>query len=143
MKFDVGILGNQPVSTVVRQVQLAEALGYDTAWITDSHLVCREMWLTLAACAVATSRIRLGPGVTVPHTRHVSVTASAIATLDEMAEGRIVLGLGTGGSSAGTMGLSVQKVARIATIEAMATSVRSLLAQGTMRFESGDRKSVV
>lgn len=137
MRFDVGILGTQPVSTIVRQVQLAESLGYETAWITDSHLVCREMWLTLAACAVATSRIRLGPGVTVPHTRHVSVTASAIATLDEMAEGRIVLGMGTGGSAAGTMGLSVQKVARIATIEAMATSVRSLLGRGTMRFESG------
>jgi 5,10-methylenetetrahydromethanopterin reductase len=137
MKFDVGILGNQPVPTIVRQVQLAETLGYDTAWITDSHLVCRELWVTLGACAAATTRIRLGPGVTVPHTRHVSVTASAIATLHEMAEGRIVLGIGTGGSSAGTMGMSVQKVARVATLEAMVGSIRSLIGKGTMRFESG------
>jgi 5,10-methylenetetrahydromethanopterin reductase len=137
MKFDIGILGNQPVPTIVRQVQLAETLGYDTAWITDSHLVCREMWVTLGACAAATKRIRLGPGVTVPHTRHVSVTASAIATLHEMAEGRIVLGIGTGGSSAGTMGMSVQKVARVATLEAMVTSVRDLIQKRTMRFESG------
>lgn len=137
MKFDVGILGNQPVPTIVRQVRLAETLGYDTAWIADSHLVCRELWVTLGACAAATKRIRLGPGVTVPHTRHVSVTASAIATLAEMAEGRVVLGIGTGGSSAGTMGLSVQKVARVATLEAMVTSVRELIARRTMRFESG------
>ena len=137
MKFDIGILGNQPVATIVRQVQLAETLGYDTAWIIDSHLVCREMWVTLGACATATRRIRLGPGVTVPHTRHFSVTASAIATLSEMAEGRIVLGIGTGGSSAGTMGLSVQKVARVATLEAMVTSVRDLIQKRTMRFESG------
>jgi 5,10-methylenetetrahydromethanopterin reductase len=137
MKFDIGILGNQPVPAIVRQVQLAEALGYDAAWITDSHLVCREMWVTLGACAAATKRIKLGPGVTVPHTRHFSVTASAIATLQEMAEGRIVLGIGTGGSSAGTMGLSVQKVARVATLEAMVTSIRDLIQKRTMRFESG------
>jgi 5,10-methylenetetrahydromethanopterin reductase len=137
MRFDVGILGTQPVPTIVRQVRLAEALGYDAAWITDSHLVCRELWVTLAACALATSRIRLGPGVTVPHTRHVSVTASAVATLDEMAEGRIVLGIGTGGSSAQTMGLRLERVARVATLEAMATSLRRLTRREAIRFESG------
>jgi 5,10-methylenetetrahydromethanopterin reductase len=137
MKFDIGILGNQPVPVIVRQVQLAEALGYDTAWITDTHLVCRELWVTLGACAVATKRIKLGPGVTVPHTRHWSVTASAIATLDEMAEGRVVIGIGTGGSSAGTMGLSVQKMARVATLEGMVRSVRELVQRRTMHLETG------
>jgi len=44
MKFDVGLMNNQPVATVVRQAQLAEELGYETVWITDSHLVCRELW---------------------------------------------------------------------------------------------------
>ena len=48
MKFDVGILAG-PVPTIVKQVQLAESLGYDTAWIADSHLVCRELWVTLTA----------------------------------------------------------------------------------------------
>jgi len=80
VKFDLAILANEPLPVVVRQVQLAERLGYDTAWITDTHLVCRELWVTLAACATATTRIRLGPGVTVPHSRHVSVTASAVAS---------------------------------------------------------------
>jgi 5,10-methylenetetrahydromethanopterin reductase len=137
VKFDVGILANQPVPTIVDQVRLAEALGYDTAWITDTHLVCRELWVTLGACAQATARIRLGPGVTVPHTRHVSVTASAIATLGEMAEGRTVLGIGTGGSSAGTMGLSVQRMARIGAIEGMAHALRRLLGGEAIRLESG------
>jgi 5,10-methylenetetrahydromethanopterin reductase len=137
MKFDIGIMNNQPVSTVVRQAQLAESLGYDTVWITDSHLVCRELWVTLAACALGTTRIKLGPGVTVPHTRHWSVAASAIATLDEMAPGRIVLGIGTGGSSAETMGVSVQRAARIATLETMTTSIRALLAGGAARLDSG------
>src|SRR5918992_1017067 len=113
MKFDVAILGTQPVPDIVRQVQLAERLGYDTAWITDSHLISRELWVMLTACALGTSRIRLGPGVTVPHSRHVSVTASAIVSLNELAPGRIRLGIGTGDSSAGTLGLKMEKVARV------------------------------
>ena len=137
MKFDVGILGSQPVPTIVRQAQLAESLGYDTVWITDTHLVCRELWVTLTACALGTSRIRLGPGIAVPHTRHISVTASAIATLSELAEGRVVLGLGTGGSAAQTMGLTLRQTARIETLESMARSVRRLLAGAPIRFESG------
>jgi 5,10-methylenetetrahydromethanopterin reductase len=137
VKFDVGILASQPLPVIVRQVQLAESLGFDTAWIADTHLVCRELWVTLAACAAGTSRIRLGPGIAVPHTRHVSVTASAIATLHELAEGRVVLGIGTGGSAAETMGLSVGKVARVATLESMADSLRRLLGRESIRLENG------
>jgi 5,10-methylenetetrahydromethanopterin reductase len=125
------------VPTIVEQVRLAESLGYDTAWITDTHLVCRELWVTITACAVATSRIRLGPGITVPHTRHISVTASAAATLDELAPGRVVVGVGTGGSAAQTMGLTLAQTARIATLEAMATGIRRLTRREVLRFESG------
>ena len=137
MRFDVGIVNNQPVPDVVRQAQLAESLGYETVWITDSHLICRELWVTLTACALATTRVKLGPGVTVPHTRHWSVAASAIATLDELAPGRIVLGIGTGGSSAETMGLSVQRAARLATLDTMVTSIRRLLAGQSAPLDSG------
>src|SRR5262249_59002862 len=101
---------------------------------TDSHLVCRELWVTLTACALGTSKIRLGPGVTVPHTRHFSVTASAIATLHDLAGDRLVLGIGTGGSSAETMGLSLQRAARIATLEAVVHGIRSLVDKGTAPF---------
>jgi 5,10-methylenetetrahydromethanopterin reductase len=137
MKFDIGILASQPLPVIVRQVQLAETLGFDTAWITDTHLVCRELWVTLTACATATSRIRLGPGITVPHTRHVSVTASAIATLHELAPGRLVLGVGTGGSASETMGLSVAKTARVATLESMAHALRHLLCGKSIRLDTG------
>lgn len=118
-------------------MRLAESLGYDTAWITDTHLVCRELWVTLTACALATSRIRLGPGITVPHTRHISVTASAALSLEELAPGRVVVGVGTGGSAAQTMGLTIAETARTATLEAMAGSLRRLTRGQTMRFPSG------
>src|SRR5438132_13285129 len=123
MRFDIGILATRPVETIVRQVQLAESLGFHTAWIADSHLVCRELYVTLTACALGTSRIRLGPGVTVPHTRHVSVTASAMVSLAELAPSRVVLGIGTGDSSAGTLGLAMEKVARVGTLESMAQAL--------------------
>src|SRR6267142_7085884 len=137
MKFDVGILGSEPLPGIVEQVRLAESLGYDTVWITDTHLVCRELWVTLTACAVATSRIRLGPGITVPHTRHISVTASAIATLHELAPGRLVLGVGTGGSASETMGLSVAKTARVGTLESMAHALRRLLGGQSITLDTG------
>ena len=137
MKFDIGILASQPLPVIVRQVQLAESLGFDTAWITDTHLVCRELWVTLTACAAATPRIRLGPGITVPHTRHISVTASAIATLHELAPGRLVLGVGTGGSASETMGLSVARTARVATLESMAHALKHLLAGESIRLDTG------
>jgi 5,10-methylenetetrahydromethanopterin reductase len=137
MKFDIAILGTQPVPVIVGQVQLAERLGYDAAWITDTHLVCRELWVTLGACAAATSRIKLGPGVTVPHSRHVSVTASAAATLNDLAPGRVLLGIGTGGSSAQTMGLELADVGRVSNIEAMATSLRRLLSRESIAFAAG------
>src|SRR5215831_1978930 len=142
MKFDIGILANQPVDTIVRQVQLAEALGYDTAWIADSHLVCRDLYVTLTACALGTTRIRLGPGVTVPHTRHVSVTASAMVSLEELAPGRIVLGIGTGDSSAGTLGLKMERVARVATLESMAGALRRLTGGQDIEVESGARARI-
>lgn len=137
LTFDVAFMNTEPVPALIRQVQLAEALGFDTAWITDSHLVCRELWVTLTACALATTRIRLGPGVTVPHTRHVTVTASAAATLADLAPGRVVLGLGTGGSSAETMGLSLRQTARVRTLEGLAAAIRALLARGTVSLETG------
>ena len=53
MKFDIGILASQPLPVIVEQVRLAETLGFDTAWIADTHLVCRELWVVLTACAAA------------------------------------------------------------------------------------------
>src|SRR5260370_291252 len=132
-----GILATERLPDVVRGVQIGERLGCDTAGITDAHLVCRELWVTLAACATATSRIRLGPGGTVPHSRHVSVTASALATLHDLAPGRVVIGVGTGGSSAQTMGLSLAQVGKAATLGLTAVALRRLLHGDTVRFETG------
>ena len=88
LKFGACIFAQQPLPEVVRIAQLAEELGYDSLWIADSQVLCRELYVTLTACALGTSRIKLGAGVTAPYTRHVSVTASAFASLNELAPGQ-------------------------------------------------------
>jgi 5,10-methylenetetrahydromethanopterin reductase len=139
MKFGVGVFGNQPVATLVRQVQLAEDLGYDTAWIVDSQLICRELYVTLTACLLATKRIKLGTGVIVPFTRHPSVNASALLTLNELAEGRMMMGVGSGDSAVGSLGL---KPARIATLSDMVGNLRDLMSNKPVNF-TGEMESRV
>jgi 5,10-methylenetetrahydromethanopterin reductase len=77
-------------------IALAERLGYERAWLYDSPAIYPDVWVTLARAAERTERIGLGPGVLIPSLRHVLVTASAIATLAQLAEGRVNVAVGTG-----------------------------------------------
>ena len=85
-------------------VQLAEAQGFDFVGLTDGQMIWRDVYVTLAQAAAATSRIRLGPWVTNPTTRHPTVTANAICSLDEASGGRAFLGIGNGDDSVRTIG---------------------------------------
>ncbi len=82
----------------------AEESGFDWLGIADSQSVFRELYVALTLAALDTSRIRLGPLVTNPLTRHLVVTASAISSVDELSGGRAVLGLGSGDSAIFTLG---------------------------------------
>jgi 5,10-methylenetetrahydromethanopterin reductase len=77
-------------------VELAEQLGYHRAWLYDSPAVYPDVWMILGFCAERTSRIGLGPGVLVPSLRHPMVNAAAIATLAELAPGRVAVAVGAG-----------------------------------------------
>lgn len=116
-----------PACTRIDQVAdaaaLAERLGFYRIWFPDSQLIWRDVWMALALAAARTHRIKLGTAVTNVVTRHPSVIASATRTLQELAPGRFALGLGTGWSSAGMIGLPmtphgefVEAVARIETL---------------------------
>src|SRR5262245_19890750 len=74
----------------------AEELGYARVWLYDSPALYGDVWIGLARIAEATQRIGLATGVAVASLRNVMVTASAIATLEELAPGRLVCALGTG-----------------------------------------------
>ena len=106
----VNLIPEAPVSQMVALGRSAEALGYARCWIYDEGLATRDVYITLAAIAQATSRIRLGTGITNPYTRHPATTAATIATLDELSDGRAFLGLGAGGSlTLGPLGIDRAK----------------------------------
>jgi 5,10-methylenetetrahydromethanopterin reductase len=106
MRPALGVLLNAeyPLSELVALARLSETLGYEHLWYTDVRFL-RDCYVSLAAVAGATERIRLGPGVTDPYTRHPALTAASIATLDELSHGRALLGLGIGGYGFGQIGL--------------------------------------
>ncbi len=82
----------------------AEALGFRRAWLYDSPALYPDVWMTLAECARRTSTIELGPGVAIPSLRHPMVTAAAVATLCDLAPGRVNLAIGSGFTGRLTLG---------------------------------------
>jgi 5,10-methylenetetrahydromethanopterin reductase len=80
-----------------------EDVGFDWLGVADSQSVFRELYVALTVAALNTSRVRLGPLVTNPLTRHLVVTASAISSIDELSGGRAALGIGSGDSAITTI----------------------------------------
>ena len=105
MRFGLVILPQYEWPEAGRLWRDAERLGFDHAWTYD-HLSWRglagERWHatipTLTAAATVTERIRLGTLVASPNYRHPVPFAKDVATLDQIAGGRVVLGLGSGGT---------------------------------------------
>ena len=124
MEFGVGLFPTGPADQMVQRAVLAEELGFDAFWVADTHLIWREAWVLLGAIAQRTSRIALGPGVTHPIVRHPTLIAAAIATLHELAPGRVHLGIGIGDSGPANMG---QRRATLAELEAAVCDIRALL----------------
>jgi 5,10-methylenetetrahydromethanopterin reductase len=118
-----------PVGELVRLGQLTEQLGYRHLLYTDVRLF-RECYLGLAAMAAGTKTILLGPGVTDPYSRHPAVTASTIATFDELSGGRALLAFGRGGT--GFRELGITPTLPVAALRESVEMVRRLLAGETV-----------
>jgi 5,10-methylenetetrahydromethanopterin reductase len=92
--------GPQAVDHIVE----AERLGYERAWLFDSPALYGDIWMIAALAAERTTRIALGPAVLVPNLRHPLAQASAIATLEQLAPGRVAVAIGTGFTGRMAMG---------------------------------------
>jgi 5,10-methylenetetrahydromethanopterin reductase len=95
LKFGIEFVPKEPYWKISAYAILAENCGFNNLWITD-HYSNRNVYVTLAAAAIYTNKITIGTGVTNPWMVNPVVTAEAIATLDELAPGRVVLGIGAG-----------------------------------------------
>lgn len=110
-------------------VALAESLGFDQAWFFDSQMIYSDVYATMAVAARETRRIRLATGVAVVSTRMAPVIAHSIATVAELAPGRVELGIGNGNTARLTMGLAPVALGR------MKRDIR--LVQALLRGEAG------
>ncbi len=94
-KFGIEFVPKEPYWKIAAYAILAENRGFSNLWITD-HFGNRNVYVTLAAAAMYTNKITLGTGVTNPWMVNPVITAQAIASLDELAPGRVVFGIGAG-----------------------------------------------
>jgi 5,10-methylenetetrahydromethanopterin reductase len=86
-------LDRPSVAAQIELVQKIEALGFDSAWVTETRLA-RDAFSVLGAFAAVTKRVKLATGIVNTWTRNPALMAMTIATLNEMAPGRVICGLG-------------------------------------------------
>jgi 5,10-methylenetetrahydromethanopterin reductase len=135
------VLPSHPAERLARLAQLTERLGYDHLWLADERFF-REVYASLTLCALRTERIKLGPCVTDPYSRHPALTAMAIATLDEISGGRAVLGLGAGVSGFRELGISRERSGvflreAVELIRRLLTGETVTYAGSAVRFDGG------
>jgi 5,10-methylenetetrahydromethanopterin reductase len=118
--------------TSARDAMRLERDGFDGMVLPDSQNLTGDPYVELAFAAAATTRIKLGTGVTNSLTRHPAVTATAIATLHEESRGRAVLGIGRGDSALAHLGLAPDPVR---SFERYLSRVQGYLAQDEVAFD--------
>src|SRR5215510_9093592 len=92
-RLGLSLANEGPVRETVALAREAEQLGFDEVWLPESGHG-RGMFSVASAIATATNRIGIGVGIVNPFWRHPSVIAMEAAALDEISDGRVMLGLG-------------------------------------------------
>ena len=128
MKFGIEFVPQIPLDDLVSKVKLAEEVGFEYAWITD-HYNNKNVYETLALIAAETETIKIGTGVTNPYVRSPAISASAIATIDEISEGRATFGIGPG-DKATFDALGIEWTKPVSTIKSAIADINTLLAGG-------------
>ena len=118
----------------------AEKLGYDSLWIPDSQMIWSDCYAMLALVAEHTERIKIGTGVAIAGTRIAPVTAHSIASINELAPGRVFLGLGTGHTAMRVMGMDPMKLGQFRDYIRV---VRALLDGSEVEYTLNGRTQVI
>ncbi|MEH6374792.1 LLM class flavin-dependent oxidoreductase [Streptomyces sp. KLMMK] len=118
----------------------AEELGFDSFWVYDTPMIHGDPFVSLALCAKSTHRIRLGIGVTSPALRSAPAAAAAVSSLNALAPGRIICGVGTGNTARRTLGMRPVKMAEL---ESFTAALQDLTAGRESDYREGTRSSRV
>jgi 5,10-methylenetetrahydromethanopterin reductase len=98
------------VREAVERAKRAEALGFEAIFFADSQMGNVDPYQVMAICAVATKKICFGTAVTNMVYRDPTITANSFATLNEISEGRAIIGLGTGDGPVYSLGRTATKL---------------------------------
>jgi probable F420-dependent oxidoreductase len=137
MEFGITIKPDFAVDRIVALTRQAESAGFRYGWIFDSHVIWMEPFPILTLMAANTRQMRLGPCVTNPAVRDVTVAASLFATLNLISHGRMELGIGRGDSSRRVLG---KQPATLENLEKFVDSFRNLNAGQAIDYEGGRGK---
>ena len=123
MQFGFTLKPDHSLERIISLTKLAERCGFAYGWVFDSHVLWKEPYPLLTLMAQNSERLRLGTCVTNPATREPSVTASALAVLQILSQGRMDLGIGRGDSARRMLG---KKPTTLAELEHAAVFIRDL-----------------
>src|ERR671936_1247422 len=118
------VLPAPPYTRLIEVLRQAEGQGFEYGWTYDSHILWQESYALLAIAATQTEQIKLGHCVTNPGIRDPTITASWYATMQDISNGRMVMGIGRGDSSRRVVGLKPVKVAEF---EARCRMIKDLM----------------
>jgi 5,10-methylenetetrahydromethanopterin reductase len=123
-----------------KDLVIAEENGFTQAWFYDSQMIYSDVYVCMAMAAERTKRIKLATGVAIPSNRIEPVTAHSIATINLLAPGRTILGVGTGFTGRNTMGLPPIPLNELRNYVAM---VRKLLRGEEVMFRDGKHERAI
>ena len=132
MQFGFTLKPEHSLERTIALTRQAEAAGFDHGWLFDSHVLWRDPYPLLTLMAQATTNLRLGTCVTNPATREPSVTASLLAELDEISNGRMDLGIGRGDSARRVLG---KPPTTMATLEEAINVIKALVEGRSIEYE--------
>ena len=123
IKSGVALQPVDPPEVFEGMVDDIEGMRFEELWLTDSSLHARYVYVYLALAARRTTELQLGTAVTNPVSRHPAVTATAFATINELAGGRAVMGIGAGDRPLLSLG---EKPAKLARLEGSIEAIREI-----------------
>lgn len=135
LEFAITFKPDMPFTRIVSLAKQAETAGFAYSWIFDSHVLWQEPYPLMTLIAAGTERMRIGTCVTNPAVRDATVTASLLATLNRISDGRMDLGIGRGDSSRRVMG---KKPTTLERLEETVGVVRELCAGNKIEYEGRD-----